>query len=160
MKLSALSVFLSGVRGSDEFTTGTVFPRGRPVGGVLGLGLPDSRGPKKVAFDVRELEVSCLEEGRDVLVEAIVGVGVSRESAELVLKYSAEFGDSTRGAESTRRMVEGGFSVGRLVKIGAARPGQVVTGIVRGKPVFTQGRIVYFNCGMSVARSARTKRGD
>lgn len=139
-----------------------VIPRGRTVGGVLGLSLSFSlsRGPKRTAFGVRR--------SGELVPGAGIGVGVleSRGSGiDSDLRMLGILGEFGVCVDSTIRIVVEGSVDGSVdakseCEVPRLESGEMgILGMLALKmPFLTHGRTVYFRCGISGTESAQTKR--
>lgn len=155
--LNALSVFRSGVCTRDSAAVvGTVFPRGRPAGGVRGLDLflSLSRGTNK-DFGVRLSGVLLID--ADFCNEGVgVGVGVPRDDVSLVLSFvKGSIGATVR---LTTLMLASSFG-GKKSEFDDDRLGVGGNCIgMGGSPTLTQGRTVYVRWGSQSSTISQYQR--
>lgn len=139
VKLLMLSVSLSGVsvpEGLDSEPIGIVLPRRRAVGGVPGVGLLFSRGPKSVGLGARRV-------GEPPADSDFVGREVARDigvpNLDVLLVICAT-GAPVTGVPSTNRIAEGTVVYVKFrVEAAMLEAGDIGIG---GRPALTQGRIV------------------
>jgi hypothetical protein len=160
VKLITLSVSCSGVCVQDR--KGIVFPRGRIVGGVLGLLLSlQSLGPKRTDLGVRRSGEESVGVGLGVGVRdaRCSGTDSDRARSDGLLASDVRV-DSTKKVDGS---VEGRMEdVKSEFKVPILESGEMVMG---GRPALkmpflTHGRTVYFKCGISVVRTISTKQED
>lgn len=139
-----------------------VIPRGRTVGGVLGVSpsFSLSRGPKRTAFGVQRSGE--MVPGADI----DVGVFESRDSGiDSDLRMSGIWSEFGVCVESTIRIVveesvDGSVDAKSEFEVPMLESGETgILGMPALKmPFLTHGRTVYFRCGISGTESAQTKR--
>jgi hypothetical protein len=156
VKLITLSVSRSGVCVQDGM--GVVFPRGRIVGGVLGLALSlQSLGPKRTDLGVRRSGEESVGVGLGVGVrdDRCSGTDSDRARSDDLLDSDLRV-DSTKNVDGS---VEGRMEdVKSKFKVPMLESGEMVMGCrpALKMPFLTHGRTVYFKCDISVVRTIST----